>query len=125
MNYFEFASDRYLVLTGTHHFDGFFLNKIPLMKKLKWRELISAKAVWGDVKSSNLTMLDMPQTLSKLRTKPYVELGVGVENILKVLRVDAMWRLTYINSDYVNSYEAISKSKIAKFGIRATLQFGF
>lgn len=125
MNYFEFASDRYLVLTGTHHFDGFFLNKIPLMKKLKWRELISAKAVWGDVKPSNLTMLDMPQTLSKLRTKPYVELGVGVENILKVLRVDAMWRLTYINSDYVNSYEAISKSKIAKFGIRATLQFGF
>lgn len=125
MNYFEFASDKYLVLTATHHFDGFFLNKIPLMKKLKWRELISVKSVWGDITNANKQMLKMPVTLTSLRTKPYVEFGIGIENILKVLRLDAMWRLTYINNSYVQYYEQYSKSKISKFGIRATFQFGF
>ena len=125
MNYFEFGSDKYIIATATHHFDGFFLNKFPLLKKLKWRELISTKVVWGDITNTNKTSLIMPATLSSLRSKPYVELGAGIENIFKVLRIDAMWRLTYIDKAYVTSYESRSPSKISKFGIRATLQFGF
>jgi hypothetical protein len=81
--------------------------------------------VWGDISDMNKTTLIMPKTLSSLRSKPYVELGAGVENIFKILRIDAMWRLTYINSNYVKEYEKNSPSKISKFGIRATLQFGF
>jgi hypothetical protein len=125
MNYFEFGSDKYIIATATHHFDGFFLNKFPLIKKLKWRELVSTKVVWGDISNMNKTTLIMPKTLSSLRSKPYVELGAGIENIFKILRIDAMWRLTYINSNYVKEYEKNSPSKISKFGIRATLQFGF
>ncbi len=125
MNYFEFGSDKYIIATATHHFDGFFLNKFPLIKKLKWRELVSTKVVWGDISDMNKTTLIMPKTLSSLRSKPYVELGAGIENIFKILRIDAMWRLTYINSNYVEEYEKNSPSKISKFGIRATLQFGF
>jgi len=125
MNYFEFGSDKYIIATATHHFDGFFLNKFPLLKKLKWRELISTKVVWGDITNTNKTSLIMPATLSSLRSKPYVELGAGIENIFKVLRIDAMWRLTYIDKAYVTYYESRSPSKISKFGIRATLQFGF
>ena len=125
MNYFEFGSDRYIIATATHHFDGFFLNKIPLLKRLKWRELVSAKAVWGDITTQNTKALILPLTLSRLRYKPYAEVGVGVENIFKILRIDAMWRLTYIDKNYIANYEANSPSKISKFGIRATLQFGF
>jgi hypothetical protein len=124
MNYFEFGSDKYIIATATHHFDGFFLNKFPLLKRLKWRELISTKVVWGNIDPKKMSII-MPQTLSSLGRKPYIELGAGVENIFKVLRIDAMWRLTYIDKTYVTEYQKNSPSKISKFGIRATLQFGF
>lgn len=43
MNFLEFASDRYASFRIDHHFSGFFFNKIPLLRKLKWRETFSAK----------------------------------------------------------------------------------
>jgi hypothetical protein len=70
MNYLEFGSDQYLIGTATHHFDGFFLNKIPLFKKLKWRELVAAKVVWGNISTSNQMELLLPTTLSSLKNLP-------------------------------------------------------
>ncbi len=64
MNYYEFASDEYLSMYLTHHFDGFFLNHIPLMRKLKWREVAFAKAVIG-------TMNEKKQKLFEI-TRRYV-----------------------------------------------------
>src|SRR5206468_458193 len=109
MNYYEFVSDTYTSVSLTHHFDGFFLDKIPLMRKLKWREIASAKGVIGNMSDKNRNILLDPNAFSPLR-KPYVEVGAGIENIFKIIRVDAIWRLSYLNNP-----------NIAKFGIRGSL----
>ncbi len=113
MNYYEFASDEYVSLFLEHHFQGFFLNRVPLFRKLKWREVISGKGLIGSLNKRNLLVMDFPLGLTNV-SKPYVELGAGIENIFKVIRIDAMWRLSYL--DHPN---------IEKFGIRAGLQIIF
>ena len=114
MNYYEFASDQYLSLAVFHHFDGFFLNKIPLLRKLKWREVVSGKVLMGSITQKNRELLILPTTLNALNKGAYYEAGVGIENIFKVFRVDAFWRLSYLNNP-----------NISKFGIKANLQVAF
>lgn len=101
MNYYEFASDTWLALFYEHHFKGFFLGKIPLMKKLKWREVFIFKGLIGSLSNKNNGSL--PDTEAVLRfpvglssvSKPYFETGVGIENIFRLFRIDAIWRLTH------------------------------
>ncbi len=95
MRYFEFASDQYISGQAEHHFNGLFLNRIPLLKKLKWREIVGIKGVWGSIDDQNKSILIFPQTLKALNNGPYLEANVGVENILKIFRIEALWRLTY------------------------------
>ena len=110
MNRFEFVGDQYASLVITHHFNGLFLNKIPLIRKLNWREVITFKAFAADMSAANrasnqLNAFDVT-TVSKTNyagfrvpsAEPYMEASVGVENILKVLRVDAVWRLNYLDN---------------------------
>lgn len=113
MNYYEFASDQYASLFLEHHFQGFFLNHIPLMRKLKWREVVSGKFLVGSINENNKNVLIFPYGLEEV-SKPYMEVGAGVENIFKVIRIDVMWRLTHLNNP-----------NIEKFGIRAGLQIIF
>ncbi len=126
MNYFEFVSDYYLSIYATHHFDGFFLNKIPLMRRLKWREIAQVKGVSGSLTKQNRDILQNPNAFSSL-TKPYAEAGLGVENIFKIIRVDFIWRLTYISDGYKELYKVRfpESTPPAQFGIRASLQFVF
>lgn len=94
MNEYEFVSDMYVTLSLRHHFEGFFFNKIPGFRKLKWREVIGFKAAWG-------TMSDANKEANKYNTSitpfpiPYMETSAGIENIFKIFRVDAVFRLTY------------------------------
>jgi hypothetical protein len=94
MNYYEFISDTYTSLYLTHHFGGFFFNKVPLMKKLKLREVIHARGVWGTMSEANKNYSEMP-VFSTTLEEPYFEAGVGIENIFKVGRIDAVWRLNH------------------------------
>jgi hypothetical protein len=114
MNYYEFISDQYASVFVVHHFDGFFLDKIPLLRKLKWREVASLKAVYGSLSQKNLDILVEPDQVGSLSAKPYAEAGFGVENILRILRFDFLYRLSYLDNP-----------DIAKFGIRGSLQFMF
>ncbi|CAN5510304.1 DUF5686 family protein [soil metagenome] len=114
MNYFEFASDYYVSAFATHHFDGFFLDKIPLLRKLKWREVVQAKAVWGQLSDKNLEVNVNQEAFYTLNKKPYMEVGAGVENIFKIIRIDFLWRLAYLEN-----------RNIAKFGIRGSFQLTF
>lgn len=114
MNYFEFVSDYYLTGTAVQHFDGFFFNKIPLMRKLQWREIAQVKAVWGGINQRNLDILENKKAFTTLRAKPYVEVGAGIENIFKILRFDFIWRLAYLENENISNY-----------GIRASLQLTF
>lgn len=95
MNYYEFVSDQFVSVSLFHHFEGLFLNKIPLLKRLKWREVATLKTVWGSVNSKNRQTLLFPATLSALDKGPYAEASAGIENIFKVFRIDAFWRLNY------------------------------
>jgi len=118
MNIGEFMSDEYVSLSVAHYFGGVFLNRIPLLRKLKWRELITGKIVYGRLNDRHAQVLDLPSFSSSLSDKPYAEVSAGIENIFKVVRVDAIWRLTYLD----NNAQDIS---VLRFGIRAKLQFEF
>jgi len=83
MNYYEFISDEYLSIYYTHHFDGFFLNRIPLMRKLNWREVAFVQGVIGHLSEENKNYSKFPEQIYTLE-KPYIEAGVGIENIVKV-----------------------------------------
>jgi len=113
MNYYEFVSDRYISVFAEQHFEGFFLNRIPLFRKLKWREVISGKGVIGSLDEENAGIMKFPLGLSGL-SKPYLEASAGIENIFKFIRIDAMWRLSYLDNP-----------DISEFGIRAQLQVDF
>jgi len=113
MNYYEFASDQYASAFMEHHFQGFFLNHIPLMRRLKWREVVSGKFLIGSISNQNKNVLAFPYGLGEVR-KPYMEVSAGVENIFKVIRVDMMWRLTHLDNPNIET-----------LGIRAGLQIIF
>ncbi len=95
MNYYEFTSDQFFTAAVFHHFEGLFLNKIPLLRKLKWREVVTCKGIMGSVNDKNRSTLIFPTTLKDLSKGPYVEASVGVENIFKIFRVDVFYRTTY------------------------------
>lgn len=117
MNFLEYASDEYIQGIITHHFNGLFLNKIPLMRRLHWRELVWLKGVAGSLRPENQNVMEFPNSLSAL-PKPYFESGMGIENIFKVLRIDFMYRLTNLNKDK-------SQSAARNFGASLSLQFTF
>ncbi|EDM33902.1 hypothetical protein PBAL39_17604 [Pedobacter sp. BAL39] len=125
MNFLEFVSDRYASVMVDHNFNGFFFNKIPLLKKLKLRECFSVKALYGGLRAENdpsvsstamqFVKNEEGQTIThSLNNEPYIEGSVGVGNIFKVLRVDAVKRFTYLDNP-----------GISEWGIRARVKFDF
>jgi len=104
MKYYEFASDQYASVGVFHHFEGLLFNKVPLLKKLKWREVVTCKALWGSVNDKNRKTLIFPTTLSSLGNEPYVEVTAGIENIFKVFRIDALWRSTYHRPKAIDNF---------------------
>ena len=106
MNFNEFASDQYFSLRYRHFFEGFLLNKIPLIKKLKWRGVANANVLFGSVRDANIANAptedpdgNMLETFGRLDpTKPYLELGYGIENIFKFFRIDFFHRMTYLDN---------------------------
>lgn len=104
MRYFEFVSDQYVAIHVENHFEGFFLNRIPLFKKLKWREFIVNKVLIGKLSYQNKQgPLIFPDGLSGLK-QPYWETGFGIENIFKVLRVDFLWRVGPIDNKLAHRF---------------------
>jgi len=95
MNYHEFVSDTYASLFLEQHFQGFFLNKVPLFRRLKWREVVGVRALVGSYDASKHTQLVFPEGMKALSSTPYTEFSAGIENILKIIRVDAVWRYNY------------------------------
>ncbi|MBK9389475.1 MAG: carboxypeptidase-like regulatory domain-containing protein [Bacteroidetes bacterium] len=113
MNFLEFVSDQYASINIDHSFNGFILNKVPLIKQLKLRELITFKALYGSLSDRNDPLLQpglfsfpldesgTPLTYT-LGNKPYIEAGIGLSNIFRIFRVDFIQRLTYTGNPNVN-----------------------
>ncbi len=116
MNYLEFISDKYASINVEHAFEGFFLNKIPLIKKLKLREFVTFKAVYGGLDAANNPALNntlyafpTDQTTGKSLTydfgkAPYMEASLGFGNIFKVVRIDVVHRLNYLENPNVSAW---------------------
>ncbi len=125
INNMEFLNDRYASLMVSWDMNGKILNRIPLIRKLKWREFIGCNVLWGSLSDKNNPFL--PQNagdrrlfyfpgnfntdgsfeyLSSVMDKktPYVEAVVGIHNIFKVLHVEYVRRLTYIDRPDVNKW---------------------
>ena len=123
MDYYEFASDRWVACFFEHHFGGFFLGRIPLLKRLHWREVFVCKGVWGSLSDRNNGALTdtqapllFPTSMGSVR-KPYFEAGVGVDNIFRLVRIDFIWRLTH--------REEVAGHKPENFAINASLHLTF
>lgn len=123
MNYGEFVSDRYVTLQYQHKFEGFILNRVPLLRKLKWRLVSSANIVYGGLSQANRDLIaeTTPTGEEALQPgfldtgRPYVELGYGVENIFKFFRVDFVHRLSYLDEE--------KSPSIRKFAVLFSFQF--
>lgn len=118
MNILEFVSDEYVSGNIEHHFNGLFFNKVPLLQRLKWREVAGVKGIWGKLNDASLNEMDLPTYTSSLQAKPYLEAFAGVENIFKFLRIDVMWRLNYLDNEF-------NGIKVNRLGVRSKLQFYF
>jgi len=120
MNPMEFINDRFVSWESTYNLNGWLLNHLPLIKKLQLREIITFRGWYGDLSNKNNPFLNgeglyrFPENTYLMGDKPYMELGAGVANILKLVRLDYVWRLTY--RDHIDT---------PKNGIRLKIVFGF
>lgn len=120
MNALEFINDEYVSWDITYYMNGNLLNRIPLIKKLKWREVFCFRGLWGHLSKKNDPayggegLYGFPDVTCRMSNTPYMEASVGIENILKFLRIDYVWRMSYLDNP-----------DIQKTGIRATMQLSF
>lgn len=101
----EFIVDRYASLHSTYHMKGLILNNIPLIKRLRWREVFGFNIIYGTLSDKNNPeqqssisrdhLFKLPEDTSPLGDKPYMEYSIGIENILKLIRVDYIRRISY------------------------------
>ena len=102
MNPMEFPMDYFGSIDIGYNGNGILFNRIPLIKRLKLREVITFKGLMGGLTSKNdpdrnPAMFRIPSDVNPTRmtSTPYMELSAGIDNILSCLRFDAVWRLTY------------------------------
>ena len=105
----EFLNDRYASLALSYDMNGKLFNRIPLIKRLKWRERFRIRGLWGTLtdknnpyKSNNPDLFLFPMrnglpTSYVMGKTPYVEASVGIYNIFKLIHIEYVRRLTYTN----------------------------
>ncbi len=120
MNAMEFINDQYISWDLTYFVNGALFNRIPLLKYLKWREVLSFRGLYGSLSNKNNPYInpkglyEFPAGSMIMDNMPYMEAGVGIENIFKILRVDYVWRLTYRDLPDID-----------RSGVRIALHFTF
>lgn len=102
MNPMEFPLDRFASIDLSYFANGLIFNNIPLIKRLKLREVVTFKCLTGRLSSKNdpsknPSLLSFPADadVQRLHKTPYMELSAGLDNILTCLRLDYVWRLSY------------------------------
>ena len=120
MDPMEFIHDRFLSWETTYYLNGWLFNRLPLIKKLQLREVVSFRGWYGDLSDKNNPSLNgeglyqFPDNTYMMGDKPYMEIGAGIENIFKLIRIDYVWRLSY--RDHVGAPNR---------GLRFKMVFGF
>jgi hypothetical protein len=121
MNFYEFASDEFVHTSYTQRFEGFLLNRIPIIKRLDWRSLLIVKMAYGRLSNGNKNLMaetDLNNRpvfqVNSFSRIPYTEIGYGFENIFHVFQIFAFHRLNYLE---------LPRSR--KFGINIGLKIQF
>lgn len=121
MRNFEFVSDQSVQAGFEHHLNGYLFNRIPLVNHFKLREVITSKAIYGTLHNHNKNVIPtalVDPEISEFKTftknLPYWEVGFGVENMFKCIRLDAIWRVTYREPNSPRN-----------FGIKASFSMSF
>jgi hypothetical protein len=108
INNMEFLNDRYASLMLTWEMGGKILNRIPLLRKLKWREIFEVKGLWGSLSKKNNPYLQENQNSQKLMQfpdrcyimdskRPYFEYAIGVQNIFSLIQIEYVHRINYLD----------------------------
>ena len=113
LNYYDFVADQYASLHFEHHFNGRLFSRVPLLRKLNWREIIGIKGVCGTVSDEN-RFINASGLVYRAPEDIYWEYHAGIGNIFKVLRIDFAWRGSYLDIPDAN-----------KFTIKASFGFYF
>lgn len=132
MNFIEFVTDKYVRLNVQHFFDGYIFNRIPLLKKLKLKEAISFKGIYGGLDDANDPRINNdllqfnadengnPLTAPFDPRTPFIEWGVGVYNIFRFLRFDVIKRVNYLDRPNIEEIFGVKG-----LGIRGRLKVEF
>lgn len=110
LNYMEYIHDKYFHAYFEYHLNGFIFKRLPLFKRIGLREVFSAKTMVGSLSDIHQQIVEFPVNLSPMKN-PYIEVGAGIENILRMFRVEAVWR---VNSASVQGAHT--------FGLRAKFE---
>ena len=125
MNYFEFVSDQFASIQYNHNFEGLLFNRIPLIKKLKWRLIGSANVLMGSQRSANREIMKEVDNPLRVKfedrysfdsldpTKPFAEVGYGIDNIFKVFRLQAFHRLTYLDNPKAERFRVMASINLS------------
>lgn len=122
--YNEFVTDEFIMAGVDWRLEGWLFNKIPLMRKLQWKEAVRFRMAWGRLSEQNrIVNFDQQELLVKAPDKtPYAEIAPGVENIFKILQVHFVWRLSFFSpkapSDDLNNINTFPPPLNYNFGIR-------
>ena len=116
MNRFEYLSDKYAGINVEHNVGSGLFRFIPITRKLKWRQFWNAKTVWGSLNDENKALNNSSNTFKTLNGSTYLEVGTGIDNIFKILRLDFVWRVLP---------RPLPDNKSSRFGIFGSFQFQF
>jgi hypothetical protein len=117
-NLLHHAAMAHNLYTNTHlHFNGggIVLNRLPLIKKLKLREVVSFKGHWGELNDGYKGVFDLPDYYSNDSSTPYAEIGFGFTNIFKVLRVEyvRLFGDAYKDMDYTDKHGIFFRAEMS------------
>ena len=116
LNYYEFVTDQYATAHLEHHFNGKILSYIPLIKKLKLREVAFIRGAYGTLSEASKALNVEGWRYTAPNKNIYYEYGFGIENIgfgnMRLLRIDFNWRGNYLD-----------RPDVSRFGIKAGIQF--
>lgn len=112
LDFYEFQTDTYATIQLQHNFGGRILSRIPLLRKLNWRETIGFKGVYGTINDENRA-INASGLLYRAPEDFYYEYNAGIGNIFKVLKIEFAWRGNYITPDTNN------------FGVKASVGVRF
>ncbi len=119
LDFYEFVSDTYASFHFEHNFNGRLFSRIPFLRQLNLREIISLRGAWGEISDKNIALSNVPSNPANFQLvapskEPYYEYSLGIGNIFKVFRIDFNFRGNYLDNPDAR-----------KFGITGSFGFYF